>query len=88
MLSLKDASQVPKSIKILSLSVESQHLRFLQGIVGSTPWNGMVFFTMWLQLMGFSDFTASSLMAIFAGGCACGSYLGGVIGKSLGLGFL
>lgn len=49
--------------------------------MGSTPWNGMVFFTMWLQLAGFSDFTASSLMAIFAGGCACGSYLGGVIGS-------
>ena len=40
----------------------------------------MVFFTMWLQLMGFSDFAASSLMAIFACGCAMGAFLGGFIG--------
>ena len=40
----------------------------------------MVFFTMWLQLMGFSDFTASSLMATFACGCALGSFAGGLIG--------
>lgn len=53
---------------------------FEQGIVGSTPWNAMVFFTMWLQLMGFSDFAASSLMAIFACGCAFGAFLGGIIG--------
>jgi len=45
----------------------------------------MVFFTMWLQLMGFSDFTASSLMAVFACGCAIGAYLGGVIGQKAAL---
>ncbi|KAK9902677.1 hypothetical protein WJX75_002341 [Coccomyxa subellipsoidea] len=52
----------------------------LQGIVGSTPWNAMVFFTLWLQLLGFSDFAASLLMAVFAGGCAVGSLIGGSLG--------
>ena len=55
-------------------------LECLQGIVGSTPWNAMVFFTLWLQLLGFSDYSASLLMAIFAGGCALGSALGGFLG--------
>ncbi|GIM07207.1 hypothetical protein Vretimale_11285, partial [Volvox reticuliferus] len=36
----------------------------LQGIVGSTPWNALVFLTLYLQLIGFSDATASSLMAL------------------------
>ena len=53
----------------------------VQGIVGSTPWNAMVFFTLWLQLLGFSDYSASLLMALFAGGCAIGSALGGFLGK-------
>lgn len=40
----------------------------------------MVFFTLWLQLLGFSDFAASLLMAVFAGGCAVGSLIGGSLG--------
>ncbi|EIE19976.1 MFS general substrate transporter [Coccomyxa subellipsoidea C-169] len=52
----------------------------LQGIVGSTPWNAMVFFTLWLQLTGFSNFAAAALMAVFAGGCALGGLLGGYLG--------
>ena len=43
-----------------------------QGIVGSTPWNAMVFFTLYLQLLGMSDFAASLLMAVFLGGTAVG----------------
>ena len=61
---------------------------WMQGIVGTTPWNAMVFFTMWLQLMGFSDLTASTLMAIFACGCALGSFAGGIIGASRNLALL
>ena len=53
----------------------------LQGIVGSLPWNAMVFFTLWLQLLGFSNFMASLLMATFAGGCALGQLLGGALGE-------
>lgn len=54
----------------------------LQGIVGTTPWNAMVFFTLWLQLLGFSDFTSSALMAIFAFGCAVGAFAGGLVGRT------
>ncbi len=46
-----------------------------QGIVGSTPWNAMVFFTLYLQLLGMSDFAASLLMAVFLGGTAVGESL-------------
>ena len=53
----------------------------VQGIVGSTPWNAMVFFTLWLQLLGFTDYSASVLMALFAGGCAIGSAVGGYLGQ-------
>lgn len=37
-----------------------------------------------LQLRGFSDFHASSLMATFSFGCALGGLLGGTIGDKLG----
>ena len=57
----------------------------VQGIVGSTPWNAMVFFTLWLQLLGFTDYSASVLMALFAGGCAIGSALGGYLGEPTGI---
>lgn len=40
----------------------------------------MVFITLWLQLLGFSDFAASLLMALFALGSALGGLLGGAIG--------
>ena len=52
----------------------------VQGIVGTTPWNAMVFFTLWLQLLGFSDLVSSTLMATFACGCALGAFAGGFIG--------
>ena len=54
--------------------------RGAQGIVGTFPWQALVFFTMWLQLLGFSDLAAASLMAIFTLGCALGSLLGGRLG--------
>eukprot|EP00879_Flechtneria_rotunda_P014283 GHRR01014921.1.p1 GENE.GHRR01014921.1~~GHRR01014921.1.p1 ORF type:complete len:482 (+),score=156.06 GHRR01014921.1:483-1928(+) len=42
----------------------------LQGIVGCFPWQAMVFFTLWLQLNGFNDSTASLLVATFGAGVA------------------
>jgi hypothetical protein len=42
----------------------------LQGIVGCIPWQAMVFFTLWLQLTGFSNSTASLLVATFGAGVA------------------
>lgn len=41
-----------------------------QGIVGCFPWQAMVFFTLWLQLEGFSDRTASLVVATFGAGVA------------------
>jgi hypothetical protein len=42
----------------------------LQGIVGCFPWQAMVFFTLWLQLNGFSNATSSMLVATFGAGVA------------------
>lgn len=73
------ASQTSTSRSLLAVA----QYEVVQGIVGSTPWNAMVFFTLWLQLLGFSDYSASVLMALFAGGCAIGSAVGGYLGQSL-----
>jgi MFS family permease len=65
------------------LGLRTFQLIVAQGIVGCFPWQAMVFFTLWLQLQGFSDFAASSLMAVFAAGAALGGWLGGVIGDRM-----
>ena len=46
-----------------------------QGIVGSIPWTALVFFTLYLQLLGMSDFAASVLMALFLGSTGAPSSL-------------
>lgn len=50
----------------------------VQGIVGSTPWNALVFTTFWFQLVGFSDLQASILLAAFLAANAAGRLLPGV----------
>lgn len=35
--------------------------------MGSIPWTALVFFTLYLQLLGMSDFAASVLMSTFLG---------------------
>ncbi|GAB4813864.1 hypothetical protein N2152v2_000910 [Parachlorella kessleri] len=62
------------------MAIRSFQIVVAQGIVGSTPWQAMVMFTVWLQLLGFSDLEASSLMAIFSLGCAVGGLVGGTLG--------
>ena len=37
------------------------------------PWLGLVFITLYLQLLGFSDLQASALMAAFLGANAAGA---------------
>ncbi|KAL6771840.1 hypothetical protein ACKKBG_A28005 [Auxenochlorella protothecoides x Auxenochlorella symbiontica] len=64
----------------LVLGIRSFQVMILQGVVGSIPWQAMVMFTVWFQLLGFSDLQASSCMAIFGLGCAVGSLIGGHIG--------
>lgn len=44
------------------------------------PWMSLSFLTLWLQLVGFHDSQASSLVALFTLGCAAGSLLGGHLG--------
>jgi MFS family permease len=50
-----------------------------QGVVGSFPWQALVFLLLWLQLLGFSDASASSLVAVFQFGVAVGGLLGGAV---------
>jgi hypothetical protein len=54
----------------------------MQGIIGSTPSNAMVFITLYLQLLGMSDFSASLLMALMLAGGAIGGLLGGAVGDA------
>ena len=51
-----------------------------QGILGSTPWNALVFLTVYLQLIGFSNFSASLAVAFFQAGAALGGVVGGAVG--------
>lgn len=62
------------------MKVRTFQIIVLQGLVGSLPWTAMVFFTMWLQLVGFGHNGAASLMGIFAAGCAVGALFGGWMG--------
>ncbi|CAG9462739.1 unnamed protein product [Pedinophyceae sp. YPF-701] len=52
----------------------------LQGIVGSTPWNALVFMTLYFQLIGMSDMAASVCVIAFLAGASAGGLLGGVLG--------
>ncbi|PRW58308.1 MFS general substrate transporter [Chlorella sorokiniana] len=62
------------------LAVPSFVIVVTQGVIGSTPWNALIFNTLYLQLLGFSDFQASLVAALFLGGTAFGAQLGGFIG--------
>lgn len=61
------------------MRVHTFQIIVLQGIVGSLPWTAMVFFTMWFELIGFSNNNSAALLSLFAIGCALGSFLGGLI---------
>ncbi|CAA7022183.1 unnamed protein product [Microthlaspi erraticum] len=54
-----------------------------QGIIGSVPWNAMVFWTMWFELIGFSHNQAALLNGIFTSGQAIGSLVGGIIADKM-----
>ncbi|KAK3035255.1 hypothetical protein RJ639_033889 [Escallonia herrerae] len=61
------------------MKVQTFQIIVLQGLVGSLPWTAMVFFTLWFQLIGFDHNSAAALLSLFAGGCALGTLLGGVV---------
>lgn len=63
----------PTNVDVLAFLAPSVPLHTtLQGIVGTTPWLALVFITLWLQLLGFSDFSASLLVAAFLAANAAG----------------
>lgn len=62
------------------MSIASFRIVILQGISGTLPWNALAYLTLWFQLLGFSDFQASLMRAIFALGQSCGSLVGGILG--------
>lgn len=43
------------------------------------PWNAITFLTLWLQLLGFSDWEASVLSAAFYGASSSGAFIGGYV---------
>jgi MFS family permease len=51
----------------------------LQGVVGTIPWNGILFMVIWLQYVGFDAIMAGLVFAIIAVGAALGNLLGGVL---------
>jgi len=66
----------------LVLRIPTFGIIVLQGIVGSMPWTAMGFWTLYMQLLGFPDVNAATIVAAFSLGCAAGSYLGGVVGDA------
>jgi MFS family permease len=66
-----------------ALSPSRARRPFVQGIVGSVPWQAMVWFTVFFQLRGYTDLQAAALMAAFSFGCALGGLLGGTLGDRL-----
>lgn len=54
-----------------------------QGVVGSIPWSAMVFYTLWLELLGYSHHAAAGLVAGFSVGSCLGGLFGGYLGDFL-----
>lgn len=65
------------------MKVRTFQVIVLQGLVGSLPWTAMVFFTLWLELIGFDHNKAATLISLFAAGCALGSVVGGIIADKM-----
>jgi hypothetical protein len=62
------------------LSVPSFAIIVVQGVVGSAPWNALVFNILYLQLLGMTDFQASAVASAFLLGTAVGAQVGGAVG--------
>lgn len=54
----------------------------MQGVIGSIPWTALVFLTLYMQLIGMSDFHASMLMSMFLGAYGLGNLIGGSVGDA------
>lgn len=81
-----DGRNVMSRIKIVSqhivgvMKIPTFSLIILQGIVGSVPYASLVFLTLYLQLLGMSDTSASVIVALYLIGGGLGGLLGGWIG--------
>ncbi|HME53139.1 MAG TPA: MFS transporter [Candidatus Lokiarchaeia archaeon] len=51
-----------------------------QGVIGSLPWNAILFMVAWFEYIGFDDTTAGFMFLIIAVGAALGNFFGGVFG--------
>lgn len=62
------------------LAVRTFQLIVCQGVIGSLPWQAMVFFTLWFQLLGFGHNGSALLVGLFSAGIALGGLFGGWAG--------
>mmetsp|Transcript_21506 Transcript_21506/g.51310 ORF Transcript_21506/g.51310 Transcript_21506/m.51310 type:complete len:506 (+) Transcript_21506:414-1931(+) len=60
--------------------IRSFQIIIMQGIAGAMPWFAFGYLTLWFQLLGFSDWHASILVAMFGLSTAIGSFIGGLLG--------
>ncbi|KAL3131568.1 hypothetical protein ABBQ38_007869 [Trebouxia sp. C0009 RCD-2024] len=76
--SLKEVWRETRSV----MSIHTFLLIVIQGIIGSVPWSALVFLTLYMQLVGMSDFHASMLMSMFLGAYGLGTLIGGWVGDA------
>lgn len=62
------------------MSIPTFIILVVQGIWGNVPWAALTFLTAYFQLLRFSAFTSSLLVALFLGSVGVGGYLGGYLG--------
>ncbi|GMH42215.1 hypothetical protein BSKO_10134 [Bryopsis sp. KO-2023] len=55
-------------------------LIIIQGVFGNFPWQALVYMTLYFQLIGMSNFSASFLVALFLGLTSIGAVIGGALG--------
>jgi MFS family permease len=51
-----------------------------QGVIGSLPWNAILFMVTWFEYIGFDPTTAGIMFVVIAIGAALGNFYGGVFG--------
>lgn len=65
------------------IKIPSFQVIIAQGVSGSFPWSAMSFYTMWLELIGFSHQTTALLWTTFRIAIAFGALFGGKFGDIL-----